>query len=157
MNNNEEVFFSYEDAIKNFDPYKNDPRSINYQRIHKVPKINWIRFFLNITLPIVILIISYIFLVNFFEFGNKKSIVIWFFILLYVFYLCIRMKSIVIWLVKAYQHFAPFKIRDKCRFEPSCSEYMILSIDKYGILKGLMKGFNRVYRCSHKDGGYDYP
>lgn len=47
------------------------------------------------------------------------------------------MKDIVVWLVKAYRHFAPIKIRDKCRFEPSYSEYMLISVEKYGTIKGL--------------------
>lgn len=157
MNNNEEIFLSYEDSVKNFDPYKNDPRSINYKRVHNIPKIDWIKFFLNITLPIFVILIMYFFLVNFFGFFENKSMVLLSLLLLYMFYICIRMKSIVIWVVKAYQHFAPIKIRDKCRFEPSCSEYMIISVEKYGVIKGIKKGLNRIYRCSHKDGGYDYP
>lgn len=157
MNNNEEIYFSYEDAIKNFDPYKNDPRSLNYKRVHNVPQINWIKFVLNITLPVFVIIIMYFFLVYFFGFFENKSMVLLSLLLLYIIYICIRMKSIVIWVVKAYQHFAPIKIRDKCRFEPSCSEYMIMSVEKYGVIKGIKKGLNRIYRCSHKDGGYDYP
>ncbi len=34
-----------------------------------------------------------------------------------------------------------------CRFLPTCSEYTILAIEKYGFLKGLYKGINRVLRC----------
>ena len=45
----------------------------------------------------------------------------------------------------------------KCRFEPSCSQYMILSLQKYGLWKGLAKGIDRLKRCRAKDGGFDEP
>jgi putative membrane protein insertion efficiency factor len=45
-----------------------------------------------------------------------------------------------------------------CRFEPSCSRYMVESIRKYGVLKGLGRGFRRFSRCHPWDpGGYDPP
>lgn len=157
MNKGEEIFFSYEDAINNFDPYKNDPRSVNYRRIHTVPKMNWFKFSLNIAVPLFIVLTAYCFFVYFVGLYEMKSMVVLGLILLCLIYICIRIKSIVIWVVKAYQHFAPKRIRDKCRFEPSCSDYMIMSVEKYGVIKGIKKGINRIYRCSHKDGGYDYP
>lgn len=69
----------------------------------------------------------------------------------------IRLKSILIWLVKAYQRFAPERIRQKCVFTPSCSEYMILSLQKYGVIKGLVKGVKRLKRCHLPNHGEDYP
>jgi len=45
-----------------------------------------------------------------------------------------------------------------CRFEPSCSAYMILAIEKYGSAKGLLKGIVRFFRCNPFFlGGEDYP
>ena len=43
-----------------------------------------------------------------------------------------------------------------CRFVPSCSQYMKESLVKYGLFKGLSKGFFRILKCHpyHK-GGYD--
>ncbi len=66
-------------------------------------------------------------------------------------------KRILIWLVKVYQRFAPDKIRNRCRFEPSCSQYMILALEKYGVLRGLWKGIGRLLRCRPPHGGYDNP
>ena len=37
--------------------------------------------------------------------------------------------------------------RNTCRFFPTCSEYTIQAVEKYGVLKGLCKGFRRVLRC----------
>jgi len=43
-----------------------------------------------------------------------------------------------------------------CRFTPTCSEYMLEAIEKYGFLKGTYLGTRRLLRCHpfHK-GGYD--
>lgn len=71
--------------------------------------------------------------------------------------LLIHMKRILICLVRIYQRFAPDSLRNKCRFEPSCSQYMILSLQKYGLWKGLGKGIHRLRRCGVGDGGFDEP
>lgn len=42
-----------------------------------------------------------------------------------------------------------------CRFTPTCSEYTIEALDKYGTLKGVYLGLKRVGRC-HPFGGSGY-
>lgn len=43
-----------------------------------------------------------------------------------------------------------------CRFQPSCSEYAIQAINKYGPLKGVWKIIWRLLRCHpFSKGGYD--
>jgi putative membrane protein insertion efficiency factor len=45
-----------------------------------------------------------------------------------------------------------------CRFYPSCSEYFILAVRKYGPLRGAAKGVGRICRCHPwHPGGYDPP
>jgi putative component of membrane protein insertase Oxa1/YidC/SpoIIIJ protein YidD len=56
-----------------------------------------------------------------------------------------------------YQKYAPEKMRRSCLFVPSCSEYMLLSIEKYGLIRGMHKGLERLARCHHPNGGEDYP
>lgn len=67
------------------------------------------------------------------------------------------MKQIIISLIKIYQKNAPEKIRANCRFVPSCSNYMLLAIDKYGLFRGIKLGLNRLSRCKIPNGGIDYP
>lgn len=69
----------------------------------------------------------------------------------------VKLKSILIWLVLVYQNFAPERIRRKCVFTPSCSEYMILSLKKYGVIKGVINGIKRLKRCHLPNHGEDYP
>lgn len=74
-----------------------------------------------------------------------------------IIYILLSLKKILIFFIHLYQHFAPDSLRLKCRFEPSCSEYMILAIQKYGVFKGVKKGINRLKRCKVENGGYDFP
>jgi len=63
--------------------------------------------------------------------------------------------KIIIKSIKFYQFFSK-SMQKKCRFYPSCSEYMIQSINKYGLFIGLQKGIFRISKCHPwNPGGYD--
>lgn len=73
-------------------------------------------------------------------------------------------RFIAIKLIKIYQRtlsfdHSPFKIFYPfgfCRFKPSCSDYAIEALDKYGFFKGGAKAWWRVIRCNpFNKGGYD--
>lgn len=66
-------------------------------------------------------------------------------------------KNILLLLIFLYQRYAPAAIRKACLFTPSCSEYMRISIIKYGVLKGVRKGFRRIRICRPPNGGIDEP
>ncbi len=59
--------------------------------------------------------------------------------------------------VLMYKAYAPLSMRGECRFYPTCSTYMILSIRKYGICIGVLKGLHRIWRCRPPNGGEDWP
>ena len=45
-----------------------------------------------------------------------------------------------------------------CRFHPSCSQYFIQAVEKYGAVRGTWKGIWRIGRCHPwHPGGYDPP
>jgi putative membrane protein insertion efficiency factor len=67
------------------------------------------------------------------------------------------LKRFVIGLVLLYKVCAPMEVRGRCRFEPTCSTYMIMAILKYGLVYGVFKGIRRVLRCKPPNGGVDYP
>ena len=67
------------------------------------------------------------------------------------------LKRFLIGLVLTYKAFAPLSVRRRCRFQPTCSTYMIMAIQKYGLVYGLFKGIRRVLRCKPPNGGVDYP
>lgn len=65
-------------------------------------------------------------------------------------------KKILIGAVRFYQRaISPYK-KSCCRFTPTCSEYAIQAIEKYGSLKGMYLAFRRILRCNpFGDSGYD--
>ncbi|MBR4863272.1 MAG: membrane protein insertion efficiency factor YidD [Oscillospiraceae bacterium] len=60
-------------------------------------------------------------------------------------------------MVETYQAVAPAKTRERCRYEPSCSVYMLQALKKYGFLPGLKKGLKRWRSCKPPNGGIDPP
>ena len=68
----------------------------------------------------------------------------------------ILIRYIFIWFIRLYQKHALSETRLRCRFEPSCSEYAILALKKYGALRGGVKSIQRLLRCK-PPWGIDYP
>lgn len=66
------------------------------------------------------------------------------------------MKKVVISLVKWYQlHSSFYRPFGVCRYRPTCSEYMVEAIKKFGT-KGILLGLLRILRCNpFVKGGYD--
>jgi putative membrane protein insertion efficiency factor len=60
------------------------------------------------------------------------------------------MRKIIIGFIKFYQKYISAFLGSyfKCRFNPSCSQYMIDAINKKGVIKGLMLGSWRILRCN---------
>lgn len=64
-------------------------------------------------------------------------------------------KKILIKLIQIYRFFSKYT-PSVCRFQPTCSQYTIEAIEKYGAIKGLWLGIKRILRCHPKNpGGYD--
>ena len=65
------------------------------------------------------------------------------------------MKTIIIYLIRGYQ-VLPFIGHKMCRFTPTCSEYMIQAINRFGVIKGIKLGLKRISRCRpYGKMGYD--
>ncbi|TWH59015.1 hypothetical protein DesLBE_3379 [Desulfitobacterium sp. LBE] len=66
------------------------------------------------------------------------------------------MKRLLIGMIRIYQRYiSPLK-RPSCRFYPTCSEYSIQAIQKYGVVKGCWKSLVRILKCHpFHPGGYD--
>ena len=81
----------------------------------------------------------------------------WIFLIITILLNYFLLRYFLIGLVLLYKAFAPLSVRQKCRFEPTCSTYMIMAIKKYGVLIGVIKGIKRIMRCKPPNGGVDYP
>lgn len=65
-------------------------------------------------------------------------------------------KRMIILIINVYQKFiSPLK-PSCCRFHPTCSEYALQSIEKYGAISGGFMALKRILRCHpFNPGGYD--
>lgn len=59
-------------------------------------------------------------------------------------------------LIRGYRYFISPLFPPTCRYTPSCSQYAIEAISRYGIFRGLLKAIWRILRCHpFSQGGYD--
>ena len=68
------------------------------------------------------------------------------------------MRMIVLAPIRFYSRFISPALPPRCRYYPSCSAYAVGSIERFGILRGLVLAVWRVLRCNPwSHGGYDPP
>lgn len=137
--------------------YEEQKRIEKYQkeRVLSVPKTNkamlttWIVIFLSlISLDVIfcVILIQPIWL-------RISIMVVIFAIILEI---CGRFLGIKI--VECYQHYAAEETRRRCLCIPSCSEYAILCLKKFGLIKALLKIRKRLYvTCQGPDYKIDWP
>ena len=66
------------------------------------------------------------------------------------------MKALLLLLLRAYKRFLSPVLPRACRFEPTCSVYMMEAIEIHGAFSGLRLGLFRIGRCHpFCEGGYD--
>lgn len=65
-------------------------------------------------------------------------------------------KKFILVLIRFYKREISPMLPPSCRFTPTCSEYAMQAVEKYGALKGGYLALRRILRCNpfHK-GGYD--
>ena len=64
------------------------------------------------------------------------------------------MKKCLIFIIHCYQ-IIPFSAHNICRFTPTCSNYMLEAIERFGIRKGIYLGLKRIKKC-HPSGEFGY-
>ena len=66
------------------------------------------------------------------------------------------MKRVLLAMIRFYQRYISPGLPPRCRYIPTCSQYALEAIEKYGALKGSYLAMRRILRCHpfHK-GGYD--
>ena len=66
------------------------------------------------------------------------------------------MRRLFVLLLRGYKRFLSPLLPPMCRFEPTCSVYMMQAIEKYGALRGVWLGIRRLSRCHvFNPGGWD--
>lgn len=131
-----------------------DPRSRSYARVLIRPSVSWLRIALGALLLAAVPAGAYLLLR---AISPVRPLALP--LALGVGLLCLLLdaKRILLCAIRVYQRYAPDSLRNKCRFEPSCSQYMVLAIQRYGLFKGLRMGVDRLRRCNVRGGGFDEP
>ena len=57
------------------------------------------------------------------------------------------LKKIIILPIRFYQMAISPMLGPKCRFQPTCSHYMVQAIEEWGVFKGLWLGIKRIGKC----------
>jgi len=59
-------------------------------------------------------------------------------------------------ILRTYKRWVSPLLPSACRYHPTCSEYMMEAIERYGVLRGVGKGLWRLLRCHpFHEGGVD--
>jgi hypothetical protein len=65
-------------------------------------------------------------------------------------------KRLLVLFIKAYRYFISPLLPRSCRFTPSCSEYSMEAVERFGAIRGAALAAGRVFRCHpFREGGYD--
>ena len=65
-------------------------------------------------------------------------------------------KAAVLSLLRGYKWFISPMLAAACRYTPTCSEYAMESVDRFGVVRGSWMAFRRILRCHpFVQGGYD--
>ena len=66
------------------------------------------------------------------------------------------MKFLILDFLRLYKTYVSPFLPPSCRFTPTCSEYAMQSVEKYGVFRGTWMSFKRILRCQpFCTGGYD--
>ncbi|HOO90319.1 MAG TPA: membrane protein insertion efficiency factor YidD [Syntrophales bacterium] len=66
------------------------------------------------------------------------------------------LKKVLIFFIRCYQVVISPCFPQRCRFYPTCSEYAITAINRYGPFRGTLLGILRILKCNpFHPGGYD--
>lgn len=138
------------------DPYLNHilAPSLNLYR----PKINWIRFSLYsiilITIDAILTITTIIFSAKYTKIEHSTCITV--LTLWTTFIICICAKIYFIFAIMCYQRYAKSSTRLKCCCYPTCSQYAIIALQKYGIIVGSFLAIRHCINCA-PPGTHEFP
>ena len=66
------------------------------------------------------------------------------------------MQQTVVAILRCYKRFLSPLLPSACRFEPTCSEYMLEAVQRHGVWRGIGLGVKRLLRCHpFCEGGFD--
>ena len=67
------------------------------------------------------------------------------------------MRQVLIAVIRMYQRYVSRWTPSSCRFNPTCSEYAVQAVERYGALRGTGLALARLSRCHPFHRGGDDP
>lgn len=68
----------------------------------------------------------------------------------------LRPRALLVGVIRTYQKLVSPWLGANCRYLPTCSQYMVESVERFGVLRGGLLGLRRLARCHPlRPGGYD--
>ena len=65
-------------------------------------------------------------------------------------------QKVLLILIRGYRHYISPLFLPSCRFQPTCSQYALQSVERFGTVKGSWLAIKRILRCHpFHPGGYD--
>ncbi|MBI1740156.1 MAG: membrane protein insertion efficiency factor YidD [Acidobacteriales bacterium] len=66
------------------------------------------------------------------------------------------MKTLALWLLRTYKRWISPSLPPSCRYVPTCSEYAMEAVERFGVLRGGLMAAWRLLRCHpFAKGGYE--
>jgi len=66
------------------------------------------------------------------------------------------MRNVIVVMLRGYKRWISPWLPPVCRFEPTCSDYMVQAIERRGTARGVWLGMKRLLRCNpFCSGGFD--
>jgi putative membrane protein insertion efficiency factor len=66
------------------------------------------------------------------------------------------MRALTLGTLRIYKRWISPMLPSACRYYPTCSEYMMQAVERYGVLRGVWMGVRRIGRCHpFHEGGFD--
>ena len=66
------------------------------------------------------------------------------------------MRGMTVAALRFYKRWLSPMLPSACRFHPTCSEYMMEAVQRYGTARGILLGLKRLAKCHpFHQGGYD--
>jgi hypothetical protein len=66
------------------------------------------------------------------------------------------MRALTLAILRIYKRWVSPMLPSACRYYPTCSEYAMEAVERYGVLRGVWMGVKRIARCHpFHQGGFD--
>lgn len=122
------------------------------------PDVTYLKLFMYCIAYVMIFftfVIATIFITNYIF--NKKWMIVISILIICLLFMGTTLKYIFMKAIECYQHYASEELRRSCVCKPTCSEYALLALGKYNLIKACSLIYTRLTKGCSGDYHEDYP